>query len=303
MTETLQVVLNTIFLFQKFRHTSPESTRASQNLVLGLACLGMTKFLTNLRVFNQLGMLVLLIFQCVADTVPFIIYLGVWLVFFVCLNEIMGAKSGEKLSGLDANLSNYINMFRTTFGDIMEPIYECPEGEDCTVTFLKLWLVFIFMVYFMTIILNNFLIAKVSSVYENFQQSAILTRSKNQIHLITEYLMFEQFKIKWGMAKDNAYDLILMLQRVEGPTEESDLWEGTTKTLMRHVTKQTRDLGSSISGKVATREEVEEMIGSEIEAAKKEIRDFKQVMKNDMDGVKEDISMGFDEMRDMLKKE
>lgn len=70
-----------------------------------------------------------------------------------------------------------------------------------------------------------------------------------------------------------------MLQKVEGPSEESDLWEGTTKTLMRHVTKQTRDLGASISGKTATREEIVTLVGSEIEATKKEIQEVKQAMK------------------------
>lgn len=35
------------------------------------------------------------------------------------------------------------------------------------------------MIYLETIILNNFLIAKVSSVYENFQMTATLSKNKN----------------------------------------------------------------------------------------------------------------------------
>lgn len=98
---------------------------------------------------------------------PFIIYLAIWTVFFVSMNTVLGVNQ-PKLDGVNQFYSNYINMFRITFGDIMEPIFECPEGRDCTYTYVRIWLVFVAMVYLMTIILNNFLIAKVSSVYESF---------------------------------------------------------------------------------------------------------------------------------------
>ena len=60
-------------------------------------------------------------------------------------------------------------MFRTSVGDIQDPVFMCPEGEECALPLLEIWIVFVANVYFLTIILNNFLIAKVSSVYENFE--------------------------------------------------------------------------------------------------------------------------------------
>ena len=49
------------------------------------------------------------------------------------------------------------------------------------------------MVYIMTVILNNFLIAKVSSSYENFLDTAILSRYKNKIHFVREYMLYKNF--------------------------------------------------------------------------------------------------------------
>ena len=88
--------------------------------------------------------------------------------FFVQLNSILGATSGEKLDGVDIFASNYINMFRSSVGDLQIPEFECKPEDNCEYTYLAIWFVFILMIYFMTIILNNFLIARVGSTYDNF---------------------------------------------------------------------------------------------------------------------------------------
>lgn len=90
----------------------------SKPFIVIMLCLTMIKFLKQLRVFVNLGMLVLLIFQCIRETIPFIMYLVIWIVFFVTLNKYLGANLGTEIVGVGVNFSNYINMFRSSVGDI-----------------------------------------------------------------------------------------------------------------------------------------------------------------------------------------
>jgi len=64
---------------------------------------------------------------------------------------------------------------------------------------------FVLMVYFMPVTLNNFLIAKVSAVYETFQETATLTMNANKIALIKDYLMFQDF-----FGKNKHFNIIVM---------------------------------------------------------------------------------------------
>jgi hypothetical protein len=73
-----------------------------------------------------------------------------------------------------------------------------------------MWITFVVTVYFNTIILNNFLIAKVSSVYENFQVTAILSENINKIMLIKEFLMYKDFFSKIGITKMKTFNMMIM---------------------------------------------------------------------------------------------
>ena len=163
LVETLQIVLNSILL------ASILIGNDLKNMIFAIAvlCVTMIKFLIQLRVFEDLGMLVLLIFQCIADTTPFITYLMIWIVFFNSINRQLGVTSGKPISGINVLFSNYINMFRSSVGDIQEPQIVCTNNNCEWITFLN-WVIFLLKIYFMTIILNNFLIAKVGSAYEKF---------------------------------------------------------------------------------------------------------------------------------------
>ena len=83
-----------------------------------MLCLTMYKLLMNLLVFESLGMLVLLILQCIKETIPFIIYLLIWIEFFVCLFQILGARVGSPIPGIEINFSNFVTMFRSSVGDL-----------------------------------------------------------------------------------------------------------------------------------------------------------------------------------------
>lgn len=177
--ESFQIILNLILI-------SLLLSECGHNIrVLGLTmiCLTMYKLLIQLLVFESLGMLVLLIFQCLKDTVPFIIYLFIWLEFFIALYRILGVRIGSPVDGIEVNLSDFIKMFRSSVGDLQEPEphSEWKSFNDGQFTWVlsAIWVTYVCMIYLETVILNNFLIAKVSSVYENFQMTFTLSRNMN----------------------------------------------------------------------------------------------------------------------------
>lgn len=117
--ESIQILANVFFVSISLADFKVQN----YFFAMGMLSLTMFKFLVQLRVFDQLGQLVLLVFQCVADTVPFVIYLGVWIVFFVCGNSILGATSGDPYPNLGVATSDYLNMFRSAIGDIKDPVF------------------------------------------------------------------------------------------------------------------------------------------------------------------------------------
>lgn len=143
-----------------------------------MLCLTMFKLLINLKVFEDLGMLVLLIIKCFKETVPFMTYLIIWIQFYIALFRILGAKVGDEIPGIGLGFSNVINMFKTAVGDLQDPTYDMKESSFSWVTAV-IYFTYAVMIYIETLILNNFLIAKVSSEYENFQMTSTLSRNQN----------------------------------------------------------------------------------------------------------------------------
>jgi len=161
-------VVNFIFIYQLY-----SEIELTSNFAIILVFVTMVKFLFSLLAFNDMGMLVRLIFTCVIATLPFTTYLIIWILFFESLMWILDATIGKPLTGIEEHFSNYIQLFRTSVGDIQKPEFLCTEAEDtegkCGLNYyIKIWVVFVVEVYFITIVLNNFLIAKISSVYEAF---------------------------------------------------------------------------------------------------------------------------------------
>jgi hypothetical protein len=77
--ESLQIVLNIVFIAMLL--TGYEHINVFFAVVM--VCLSMIKLNILLRIFADLGPLVLLIAQCIKDTRHFVIYLVIWIVFFV----------------------------------------------------------------------------------------------------------------------------------------------------------------------------------------------------------------------------
>ena len=177
----------------------------------------------------------------------------IWIVFFVCLNRIVGTVQGDGIKNMDDNISEYINMFRNSIGDLQQPFLQ--SNEDCTgdacknnLPVLFTWAVFVINVYFMAIILTNFLIARVSATYEDFISSFTLTVQQNQSHLINEYLQFVDFFSGLNLCKVEDYSLIIMFLKMESGGESG---EGVVKTLRKLINTQFGDLKTKLHAQVS----------------------------------------------------
>lgn len=64
--------------------------------------------------------------------------------------------------------------------------------------------------------------------------TATLSKNKNQIQLVTEYLMFKDFYSRWGVSDMQPYNLVVMFQTIESDNT-GDVWLGTVKTIKKHI--------------------------------------------------------------------
>jgi hypothetical protein len=128
----------------------------------------MYKLLINLLTFEALGMMVLLIIKCFKETAPFITFLFFWIQFFIALNRVLGASVGDEIKGIGLGFSNVINLFKFSVGDLQDPTFDNKEESKFYWVILGINIIYAVIIYIETLILNNFLIAKVSSEYENF---------------------------------------------------------------------------------------------------------------------------------------
>ena len=91
-------------------------------------------------------MLVLLILQCVRETMPFLVYFIIWMEFFIALNRILGATVGDQIPGIEVSTSNFINMFRASVGDLQNPIYDYRDSTFRWVI-VGIWSTYVVIIY------------------------------------------------------------------------------------------------------------------------------------------------------------
>lgn len=125
---------------------------------------------------------------------------------------------------------------------------------------------FVLMVYFMPVTLNNFLIAKVSAVYEIFQETATLTMNANKIALIKDYLMFQE-----ALGKNKDFNIMIMFQSEEKGGDEP--WAGVSKEIQATLTEKMDELKTLFASKeeMTTVTTNQEEMKTEIAEVKKEI--------------------------------
>jgi hypothetical protein len=129
IVEAAQITLNVVLISILLSNQQLKS----KTFVVIVLCLTMIKFLKQLKVFVSLGMLVLLIFQCISDSVPFVMYLVIWIIFFDAILKFLGAQMGDEIDDVGLSLSNYINFFRSSVGDIQDPKSLCTNDnkDEC----------------------------------------------------------------------------------------------------------------------------------------------------------------------------
>ena len=148
--------------------------------------------------------------------------------------KILSARIGEPIEGLNDYFSFFIQIFRTSIGDVQDPMTEI----ESTQIVVFIYIVYLMMLFLTTVILNNFMIAKVSQEYENFQMTFTLQKYRNQIRLIKEHLMYEEFL---GLENTKQFTMAIMLQSNKTEVQNNE-FQGIVKSIKNKVTRLIQDL-------------------------------------------------------------
>lgn len=173
-----------------------------------LLILTMLKLLFFIRVFEGLGFLVQIILKCCIDLVPFVVsYLVFLLIFtlsFLVLHmEVDGENQTMQHIGTIAKM--YIETFRSSIGEVGLPTYtkllETPESFMRDVDQFLIWALWFIQVFFMLVIMLNFLIAVLQQTYTEvmkdqqiilYQQRAELNEECND--LLSLFVKLKKYK-------------------------------------------------------------------------------------------------------------
>ena len=131
-----------------------------------------------------------------------------------------------------------------SIGDLESPKLDTCNGEECSVELhYFMWLVETFQIFFVNIMLLNFLIALISSSYESFMSQAELYAYKNKIELTLEYYQVRDFL---GLDKDDKFNLIIMFQRAKDDLDEES-WQSSYNALTIQLKRMSKEISQKLS--------------------------------------------------------
>jgi hypothetical protein len=135
--------------------------------------LAFMKILFFIRIYEKFGFLVQMILSCVNELIPFIIsYIVFLLLFSVCfvVLEMEIDPEVDEAKGLTYFQKTVLQTFRTAIGELGMPKYEKISEKDDSIfkdiNIYLIWLVWFIQTFFMLVIMLNFLIAVITSNYE-----------------------------------------------------------------------------------------------------------------------------------------
>ena len=169
-----------------------------------------SKILQFIRYNDDYSYLVQMLSQVFVDVIPFLTVFILYLLILSFISLIMGADFGEDdYSNLPSFLRILISVFRTSIGDIQAYDYGAwkdkeaktdetmlleGKSKDDNSDFLRaqpfaiaiIWIVWYFNIFFMVIILANFLISEVGVTFENVKNlgNVFLNREKANFNLL-----------------------------------------------------------------------------------------------------------------------
>jgi hypothetical protein len=177
-------------------------------LKIVLVMLSLVKLLFFLRVFEEYGFLVQIIMVCCIDLIPFItfymIFLFMFSITFVVLNmEVDDANNESKHIGFFEKM--LLETFRSAIGEVGLPKYsailEKPDSYCKSLNIALIWIIWYLQVFFMLVIMLNFLIAVLQQTYNRVMnyQKIIMYQQRAELNeecynLLSIFLRIKQFK-------------------------------------------------------------------------------------------------------------
>ena len=145
-----------------------------------------------IRVFENQGMLVQLLFTCIADITPFLMLLSYFMFIIFQMYILAGANLGDETDypDMNPNLAKFTQVFRNSLGDISMPVYKkwCETNKKCNPVFVGIiWSIFMFNNILVLIILLNFLISIIGQSYEKVWTYREIYIYRNKMELNCEY--------------------------------------------------------------------------------------------------------------------
>jgi hypothetical protein len=158
------IVFMWMFIFNQLQ--IEDSFVIMPELRITLVILSLIKLLFFLRVFEEYGFLVQIILVCCIDLIPFITFYIVFLVLFSLIFSVLKMEidfENNQQSHIGYFEKMLLETFRSSIGEVGLPKYDAllqePSSFCRSINVLLIWVVWFLQVFFMLVIMLNFLIA------------------------------------------------------------------------------------------------------------------------------------------------
>ena len=145
------------------------------------------------------------------DVFQFVVFLTLWIFFFFLVQYILGVgnevttdleklladDNDEEFKGLGYQWRMILNVLRTSIGDLQLPdetLWIHPEKGNSNVMIFLIYLAWVANIFFILIVLLNFLIAIVSNSHEKVINKGMVNKYKHQAILNRECRLHEAGK-------------------------------------------------------------------------------------------------------------
>ena len=175
-------------------------------------------------------------------------------IFYICF-EIAGAEFPSKdYSNMPPEFMSWMDIFRNSIGDIQSPKYSfwidfIDEHTSAYVMIALIWIVWVGELFFVLIILLNFLIAIISQSYEAVMMQQNMNKYRHRSQLNRECRMTMSF-LRW----DTTLGPFVLATNVSDSQGDGE-WYGFIHTIKRyvynelhHIKLKVRSLDQRING-------------------------------------------------------
>ena len=146
-------------------------------MLLIITALSFVKLLFLLRIIQEMGFLVYMVFYTARRLLPFLTFLLLFVCLFTGLNSVLRVDNdaeGTIYPGVNVELARYLDNYRSTVGAAIIPKYEhWFNSEESWRTYFGIglvWFIWTAAGYFNQIIIKNFLINYVRVIFVRIYQ-------------------------------------------------------------------------------------------------------------------------------------